>query len=149
MTGPPSSLAPVRGSTTSLPDRPDTVVGLLRRLTEDVSKLFRQEVALATAEITRSLTGVVRGAAWLAIAGALLFAGLLVLLAAAVLALALILPSWAAALIVGFGVGAAGFGLLRIGGRKLAGTTIAPKHTAESLRMDKAVITRQTHEPET
>jgi hypothetical protein len=148
MTGPPS-LAPVRRTTTSLPDRPDTVLGLLRRLTEDVSKLFRQEVALASAEFTRSLTGVVRGAKSLALAGALLFAALLVLLAAAVLALALILPSWAAALIVGFGVGAAGFGLLRIGGRKFAATDIAPKHTAESLRLDKAVITRETHEPET
>jgi hypothetical protein len=149
MTGPPSSLAPVRRPTTSLPERPDTVLGLLRRLTEDVSKLFRQEVALASAELTRSLAGMVRGAASLAIAGALLFAALLVLLTAAVLALALILPAWAAALIVGFGVGAAGFALLRIASRKLAGTSIAPKHTVESLRMDKAVITRETHEPET
>jgi hypothetical protein len=148
MTG-PSSLASVRRTTTSLPDRPDTVVGLLRRLTEDVSKLFRQEVALASAEVMHSLAGVVRGATSLAIAGALLFAALLVLLTAAILALALIVPSWAAALIVGSGVGAVGFGLLRVGGRKLAAADIAPRHSAESLRLDKAVITRETHEPKT
>jgi hypothetical protein len=122
--------------------RDDTIIGLLRRLTDDLTKLFRQEAALASAEFLRSLTNLGKGVAAIAVAGVLLFAGVLVLLAAAVLALALVLPPWAAALIVGGCVVAIGLVLLQLARPKLNPAALKPSHSVRSLQMDKEVIAR-------
>jgi hypothetical protein len=123
-----------------------TLVVLVRRLTDDVTMLFRQEVALARAEVTRAFSGLLRAAASVVIAGALLYAGLVTLVAAAVLALALVLPAWAAALIVGFVLSSAAALVLRAGVRTWNATAVTPKHSAASLQRDKAVLTRDAHE---
>ncbi len=120
-----------------------TTVGLLRKLLDELSLLFRQEVRLATAELSRSLTNLVTGATSVAAAAAVLFAGLLVLLAAAVLGLALAMPAWLAALVIGVAVILLGFALLNLGRAKFRATTVKPEHTVESLSKDKDVLTRR------
>jgi ABC-type multidrug transport system fused ATPase/permease subunit len=120
-----------------------STLDLVRRLTDDIRALFRQEVALATAEISGAISNLMRGASSIALAAALLFGGYLVLLAAVVLGLAEFLPPWVAALIVGFALSAIGYSLLRSGQTKLESVELKPHHVAKSLRRDKDVLTRK------
>ena len=116
---------------------------LLRRLTDELTTLLQQELALATAEIFRSMRVLLAGAASLAAGGAVLFMGLLAMLAAAVLGLATVLQPWLAALVIGAAVALIGLVLVRVGIRSLGPSTLKPSRTAESLRKDKDVITRR------
>ncbi len=121
-----------------------TTLGLVRHLLDELALLFRQEVRLATAEVSRSLTKLLTGATSVAVAGAVLFAGLLVLLAAAVLGLALALPAWLAALVVGVVAILIGVALLGVGRSKFKAAHLKPEHTIDSLTKDKDVLTRRT-----
>ncbi|HEY6924594.1 MAG TPA: phage holin family protein [Steroidobacteraceae bacterium] len=120
------------------------ITELVRHLVNQVSTLFRQELSLATAELSRSLTALIVGVTSVAVAGALLFAGLLVLLFAAVAGLALVLPAWLAAVVVGVVVVLIGGSLLSVGVTRFKAATVPPKGSAESLRKDKDVLTRRT-----
>jgi putative superfamily III holin-X len=119
-----------------------SVPTLVHRLTHELSRLFRQELALATAELTQTASRTL-GALSTAAAGAgVLYAGLLVLLAAAVLGLSQVMAAWLAALIVGVLVSAVGVGALVAGTRKLP-DTMRPKRTVRSVSKDKDVLTRK------
>jgi uncharacterized membrane protein YqjE len=120
-----------------------TTLGLLRQMLDEVSVLFRQEVRLASAELSSSLSTLLQGVTSVAVAGAVMFAGLLVLLAAAVLGLALALPPWLAALIIGAAAIVVGLALLGVGRAKFRDTKLKPAHTVESLSKDKDVLTRR------
>jgi len=74
---------------------------LVRRLSEDVSRLVRGELRLAKAEMTQKGKRAGRGAGLFGGAGAMAFYGGAALVAAAILALALVLPGWASALVIG------------------------------------------------
>lgn len=117
--------------------------GLLRRLTDELSTLLRQELALATTEISRSMRVMLAGTASVAVGGAVLFTGLLAMLAAAVLGLATVLHPWLAALVIGAAVALIGIALVLLGIRSFNPTTLKPARTAESLRRDKDVLTRR------
>jgi uncharacterized membrane protein len=123
---------------------PQKITDLVRHLLDQVSTLFRQELSLATAELSRSLSALIVGITSVAIAGALLFAGLLVLLFAAVSGLALVLPAWLSAVIVGVVVVLIGASLLGVGVSRFKAATVPPKRSAESLRKDKDVLTQRT-----
>ena len=130
-----------------IPDNGDreaqSAFGLLRRLTDELTTLLRQELALATAEVSRSMRVLLTGAAATAVGGAVLFTGLLAMLAAAVLGLATVLQPWLAALVIGAAVAVIGVVLVLAGIRSLDPSTLKPSRTAESLRRDKDVITRR------
>jgi hypothetical protein len=117
--------------------------GLLRRLTDELTTLLRQELALAAAEVSRSMRVLLTGAASLAVGGAVLFTGLLAMLAAAVLGLATVLQPWLAALVIGAAVAIIGAVLVMAGVRSVDPSTLKPARTAESLRRDRDVITRR------
>jgi len=82
----------------------------------------------------------------MAAAAAVLFAGLLLLLAAAVLGLSQAMPAWLAALLVGFAAAAVGWLLLRLARTKLDPPQLIPDHSIESLRQDRDVLARNNHE---
>ncbi|MGH8328666.1 MAG: phage holin family protein [Steroidobacteraceae bacterium] len=136
--GTPPAAGPANGDRES-----QSAFGLLRRLTDELSTLLRQELALATADISRSMRVMLSGAAALAVGGAVLFTGLLAMLAAAVLGLATVLHPWLAALVIGAAVAILGVVLVLAGIRSLDPSTLKPSRTAESLRKDKDVITRR------
>lgn len=73
---------------------------LMTQLSEQTSQLVRDEVQLAKAELKESLKHAGAGAGLFSAAGLFAVSGWAILLAAAVLALGLVLPMWAAALIV-------------------------------------------------
>jgi hypothetical protein len=120
-----------------------SAIGLLRRLTDELSTLLRQELALATAEIARSLRLMLGSAASIAMGGAVLYAGLLAMLAAAILGLATVLEPWLATLVIGGALVLIGLIMVLAGVRTLDPSTLKPSRTAESLRRDKDVITRR------
>ena len=74
---------------------------LVSRLSEQVSHLVRDELRLALAELKQKGKRAGIGAGLTGAAGVISLYGLAVLVAAVIAALALVLPVWAAALIVG------------------------------------------------
>jgi hypothetical protein len=120
-----------------------TLLDLVHRLTAQLSTLFHQEVKLAASEISGTLTGLFLNLASVATGGAVLYAGFLLLLLAAVAGLANVVPLWLASLAVGSMVTAVGATLVLLGKQKLKSSELAPTHSAASLRQDKDVLTRK------
>jgi hypothetical protein len=141
---PPTSAAGSNGYSSSDRRESETTVGLLKQLTEDLSTLFRQELALATAELSRTVPTFLAGFASVAVSGAVLFSAFLVLLAAVVLALSNVMSPWLAALLVAVIVGLIGYGMLHAGLKKMKPSALKPNRTADSLRQDKDTLMRKT-----
>jgi hypothetical protein len=122
---------------------------LVSRLTEELSRLVRDELRLAQTEVLRKgkLVGVGVGA--LGGAGLLAFYGGACLLAAAIVALATVISPWAAALTVGIALlVAAGIGALvaKVALRRAIPGRL-PKETVESLQADLHTVLEHTKRP--
>jgi fatty acid desaturase len=113
---------------------------LLSDLASETVELLRQELALFKAELQEKLSKAGIGAAALAAAALIAFSGWLFLLLAAVFALDLVLPIWAAALIVGVLVVAVAGALALYGKSRLRADALTPERTMRSLREDQAWI---------
>jgi hypothetical protein len=120
----------------------ETMLDLVRRLTAELSTLFRQEVVLAGAEVSRSLAALFLSLASVASGGAVLYAGFLFLLFTAVVGLTYVVPLWLASLAVGLAVTLIGCVLVLVGRHKLRSADLLPRHSPHSLRRDKNVLTR-------
>lgn len=81
-------------------DERHSVGELVAQAAEQLSTLMRQEVTLAKEELAEKGRRAGRGGGLLGAAGAVAYAGLLALAGTGVAALSLVLPVWAAALIV-------------------------------------------------
>jgi hypothetical protein len=123
-------------------DRGERSLGeLFGDLSRETSTLVRQEVTLAKAELTQTATQVGKDVGFLAVGGAIAYAGLLALVAAVVLGLvALGLPAWLSALIVGVVVAGGGYALVRRGLSALKGVDMAPRQTMETLKEDVTAL---------
>jgi hypothetical protein len=113
---------------------------LVGRLSDDLKLLTKQEAELAKRELSESFNEAKRQAAQLALGGGALVAGLLVLLAAAVLALATIIPAWSAALVVGGLVSILGLLLIFMGKAKLSRVSFKPEQALKGMEQDIAAI---------
>jgi protein-S-isoprenylcysteine O-methyltransferase Ste14 len=113
---------------------------LLSDLASETVELLRQELALFKAELQEKLSKAGIGAAALVAAALIAFSGWLFLLLAAVFALDLVLPIWAAALIVGVLVVAIAGALALYGKSRLRADALTPERTMRSLREDQAWI---------
>jgi Putative Actinobacterial Holin-X, holin superfamily III len=81
---------------------PDASIGeLMSQLSAQTSRLVRDEMRLAQREFQASVKHAGMGAGLFSVAGLLAFFGLAAFISAAVAGLSLVLPVWAAALIVG------------------------------------------------
>jgi len=121
----------------------ESAIGLLRRLVDEFSVLFRKEVALAKAEAVQSFSHLKAAAISMASGGAVLFAGLLVLLAAAVLGLSHVVADWLAALIVGSIVSIVGFVMINSGKNKFDSSALKPERTQRAFQQDKEMVERR------
>jgi membrane-bound ClpP family serine protease len=74
---------------------------LLSQLVKQSAELAKKEVALARAEATADVKRELAAAKWLAIAAVGALSGVTILLVAVAFALAVVMPGWAAALVVG------------------------------------------------
>lgn len=121
----------------------ESTIALLRRLVDELSLLFRKEVALAKAEAVESFSHLKAAAISMASGGAVVFAGLLVLLAAAVLGLSHVVADWLAALIVGGIVSIVGFVMINSGKNKFDSSALRPERTQRALQQDKEMLERR------
>jgi Putative Actinobacterial Holin-X, holin superfamily III len=127
--------------------RPEGLHGigeLLANVATDIQDLVRGEVRLARSELDQKLDRVIMAAVWL-LGGALVgFAGLVVVLEGGAAALALVLPQWAASVIVGLVIVIVGALFARSGLAMLSLKTLTPDRTIASLEKDARVVKENT-----
>ena len=114
---------------------------LIGQLTEQISRLVRDEARLAQAEVTQKAKRLGIGAGLFGGAGLVAFFGLAALITAAILALALVLPDWLAALIVAVVLFAVA-GVLALVGKKdvQKGSPPVPTEAISSVKTDIATV---------
>ena len=117
---------------------------LLSELSRETGQLVRKEVELATTEMTAKARRAGAAVAVAAAGGALVHAGLLVLLAAIVIGLAQVgLSPWLSALIVAVLTMIVGYLLVNRGLAQLRRTNVAPTQAIETLKETATWTTRQ------
>jgi formate/nitrite transporter FocA (FNT family) len=111
---------------------------LISNLARDTQTLVRQEVALAKTEVNQSVKQLVSSLVKVIVGGLILYAGLLVLLFAAVAGVHKLDFSWAvSALIVGAVTLVIGLILVQMARSGLRGSNLMPTETIESLKDDR------------
>ena len=126
------------------PPRPaaeQSTAELVQRASEQLSRLVRDELALARAELTEKGKHAGVGVGLFGGGGVLALYGLATLIAAIVLLLSLALPAWAAALIVAVALFAVA-AVLALIGRKQVKQAVPPMPTAaaDSVRADVGAV---------
>lgn len=115
----------------------DRSVGeLFSDLTRELSTLVRQEVQLAKTEMTQKAAAFGRNLGMVVVAAIFILLALQTLCAAAILALAQFVPSWAAALIVTGVLLLLAGALAIVALRSFKKEGIAPKETIETIQED-------------
>jgi hypothetical protein len=116
---------------------------LFSDLATEMSNLVRQEVALAKLEVSQKAKYVGRNVGYLVVGGAVAYAALLAVIAAIIMLLDRVLPTWGASLLVGLVV--AGIAWLLIGKAlyALQQTDVTPRETVETLKEDAAWMKQQ------
>jgi VIT1/CCC1 family predicted Fe2+/Mn2+ transporter len=118
---------------------------LMSQLSAQVSRLIRDELRLAEKEFQQSAKHAGIGAGLFSVAGLLAFFGAAALVAAAAAGLSLVLPVWAAALIVAAAL-FIGAGVAALGGRRQASeVTPAVPRTVETVKADIQEIKDARH----
>jgi hypothetical protein len=118
---------------------------LFADLARNTTTLVRQEVELAKTEMSQKAARVGKDVAFLAIGGAVLYAGFLALLAALIVGLGQLgLPWWLAALLVGLVVAAVGGFLIQQGLTALRREDLTPRQTIATLKEDAEWAKEQT-----
>jgi hypothetical protein len=139
-THPPNPRGATRAQAT--PDPANASTGeLIGQLTEQLSRLVRDEARLAQAEVTQKAKSLGVGAGLFGGAGLVAFFGLAALITTTILALALVLPPWLAALIVAVVLFAIA-GVLALVGRKdvQRGSPPVPTEAISSVKTDIATV---------
>lgn len=140
-------MADLRNGAAPRPVEEQSTAELVQRATEQVSRLIRDELALARAELTAKGKHAGIGVGLFGGGGVLALFGLGTLIAAAVLLLASVLPAWVAALIVAVLLFIVAAALALSGKRQVqqAGPPV-PTATADSVRADVSTITAAVRE---
>ncbi len=135
-------MADVANARTTRTGSEPSTAELVQRATEQVSRLVRDELALARAELTQKGKHAGIGLGLFGGGGALALYGLGALVATAILLLDLVLPAWAAALIVAV-VLFLGAGILALVGKKQVSQAVppVPEATVRSVRADVDTVT--------
>ena len=135
------------GSKAREPLDEQSLAELTKRLTDQASSLAQKEVELAKAEVALKGKRLGLGAGAFGAAGLVGLYALGALIVAAILALAIILDAWLAALIVAVGLGAAAGVLALTGKRKVEeGTPPVPEQAVESTKADVEHTKRRAKE---
>lgn len=110
---------------------------LFADLSRETTTLVRQEINLAKTEMTQKATRAGKDAGFLVAGGAVVYAGVLAILAAIILALGQAgVPWWLSALIVGVVVAGIGYVLIRRGLDNLKHEDMAPRQTIDTIKGD-------------
>ena len=124
----------------------DASIGeLLSRLSEQTSRLVRDELRLAQKEFQQSARHAGIGAGLFSLAGLLAVLGFATLIGAAVAALSLVLPVWAAAVIVAAALFLAAGVVGLVGRRQADEVTPAAPRTVETVKADIEEVKEARH----
>lgn len=118
---------------------------LMTRLSEQTSALVRAEMQLAQAEIKQSVKHAGIGLGLFGGAGTFAWFGFGALVAAAILALDLVLPAWAAALVVAGVLFVAAAVAALVGKKQVAEAGPPVQHSAESVKADVRTVQEARH----
>jgi hypothetical protein len=132
-----------RGAPAASQDRP--IGDLAKQLSEQVSRLVREELRLAELEMTRKGKRLGFGAAMFGSGGAIALYGVAAVLAAVILLLAKVMPAWGSALVVGvlFVISAT---LAALGRKQVRGAAPpVPQQTVDSVKADVEEIKERAH----
>lgn len=121
-----------------------SVGALLKELGREVPSLLNSQVALLKAEAHEALRSTRAGVAAVSTGGAVMMAGLVMVLLAIVYALSAIVDQWLAAAIVGVGAMLVGWLMVQGGKKKFETDSLKPERTIDSLRKDKDAISGRT-----
>ena len=123
-------------------DKPSThgIGAVVGGLAGDVQDLVRGEIALARAELDQKFHRVLLAAVWLMGGALLAFAGLVVVLQGVAFALAIVLPAWAASLIVGAIIVALGAAFARSGLGMLSLKELTPARSGANIGKDMNML---------
>jgi ABC-type multidrug transport system fused ATPase/permease subunit len=113
---------------------------LFRDLADNLSDLTRKEIQLAQTETMEKVSHASKALISIAAGGFIAYAGLLALLAAAVLVLATFMPYWLSAVVVGGIAVIVGLIMVQSGRSTLKNTSIAPEKTVDSLKENAAWV---------
>jgi uncharacterized sodium:solute symporter family permease YidK len=117
-----------------------TLREIIADVAQDAQDLIRGELALARIELDRKLSRVVTAAIWLVGGMVVGFAGLVILLLAGAAALAIVLPVWAALLIIGAVIIAVGGLLTYTGIKMLSLEGLKPERLTRNVSRDAQVV---------
>jgi len=125
--------------------RDDRSLGeLFGDLMQQTGTLIRQEMKLATTELSDKASRVGKDIGSLAVGGAVAYAGFLAVLAAIIIGLGQLgLPWWLSALIVGVVVASIGGFMVQKGLTALKQQNMAPQQTIATLKEDQAWVKEQ------
>jgi len=107
---------------------------LFADLTREITTLIRQEIRLATVEISHKTSQVGKHIAFIVAGGLIAYAGFFAIEAMAVMLLSQVVDWWLAALIVGLAVMGVGYFLVKNGLDNLKKVDLTPRHTAASIQ---------------
>ena len=116
---------------------------LFSRLTEDLSRLVRDEVELAKVEISQTVENVKTAGLSIGIAGVLGLMAFVLLSFAAAWGLAEVVPAGVAFLIVGGAYGLVDLALVALGRQRVKAVKPMPEQTVETLKEDVAWAKQQ------
>jgi xanthine/uracil permease len=117
---------------------------LFADLSRETTTLVRQEIDLAKTEMTHKATRVGKDVGFLAVGGAVIYAGFLATMAALILVLGHWVPWWLSALVVGGIVAGVGYGLVQKGLAALKHEDVAPRETLETVKENVEWAKEQT-----
>lgn len=117
-----------------MPDSDRSIASMVSDIIGDVQQIVRAEVRLARAEIREELGKARRGVMFLAAGAVVVMMAVGVGLLAAVYALALVWPPWAAALAVGGVTAIAGIAVLAAGIKQMKDVTLTPEKTVSTIK---------------
>jgi hypothetical protein len=126
-----------------LGDRDRPIGALFSELAHETGTLVKQEVELAKVEMTDKAKSVAREGAIAGAGVAFAYAGALAVFAGFILALATLIPLWAACFVVGGIALAVGAGLGAYAGKAMKRIDPRPRETIRTLEEDKRWITAQ------
>jgi hypothetical protein len=118
------------------PARERSTVELIRDIATDTSTLVRQQMELAKQELMEAVTARLVAAAALAVAGLFGFLFLVFAALAGAAALALVMPAWAAALIVAGAFLVLAVPAVLFGIRKMKQPSLKPEETVRTVKED-------------
>lgn len=122
---------------------------LFARLSEQTSRLLRDEVALAKTELRATATRAGAGAGLLGGAALLGFFALATFITTAIVALALVLPLWLAALIVAVVLLSVAAVLGLLGKSQLSQVSPTPERTVSNVKLDVTEVQEARHHERT